>query len=158
MTKTTKTTSKPRSASLPKTPAAPAPRPGQGLGTGKAQGYILVCAVITAVIYTFRRLVEPTTGTSSTSSSKLAQLAGAGAPPSLEQWIVSYGTAFFMLAVLALAAPELAVSLALMGTIGNLLTNGTTIAADISGLEGIPIEKTTKAATAQQVNQATGAA
>jgi len=146
-------------------PAAPAPRPAQGFSTGRAQQWILISALLTATIYVFRRIVEPTTGTSGASSNKLAQLAGAGAPPSVEHWAISFGAAFLGLAVIALAAPELAASLAVTVVLGNVLTNGTTIAADLGGLEGqktvTPTVRANSTAavtpTAAQANQATGA-
>lgn len=114
-------------------------RPARGFTTARAQRWIIVTAVLTAVIYTFRRLVEPTTP-SSTGSTRpsLARLAGSGPPAPLEQWAVSYTVAFLGLAILALGAPELAASLALMMLAGNLLTNGVTITADITHLNAQP--------------------
>lgn len=120
------------------TPAAPTPRPARGFTTSRAQRWILTSAILTAVIYAFRRLVEPTTGAASPAKGgALARLAGAGTPPaSVEHWAVGYSAAYLMLAILALVAPEAAASLAAITVLGNLLTNGTTIAADITGLEG----------------------
>lgn len=98
---------------------------------------MLTAAILTAIIYAFRRAVEPTTNpTSSVASSKAAGLVGAGAPPSLGRWATSYAAAFLMLSILALGAPELAASLAMMAVVGNLLTNGITIATDLTRLEG----------------------
>lgn len=145
--------------------ATPAPRVTQGFSSTRAQQWILVAAILTGVIYGFRRVVEPASGSSSPSSGKLARLAGAGAPPDLEHWAVSYGAAFLMLSVLSLGAPELAASIAAMAVAGNLLANGTTIAADLAGLEGTPLTTTAQSSpaprsgtpSAAQVNQATGA-
>ena len=81
-----------------------------------------------------------------------------GTPPSLEHWAISYTAAFLMLALVASAAPELAASLAAMAVIRNLLTNGVTIAADLSGLEGTtatapPVRASTTASGAATVGQ-----
>jgi hypothetical protein len=116
--------------------STPMPRAAQGISTGKAQAWILTAALVTAIVYAFRRLIEPATPSTKKGASKAAALLGAGPTPPLEQWSISYGAAFMMLSILALGAPELAASLALMGVTGNLLANGITIAADLDGLEG----------------------
>lgn len=114
---------------------APTPRPAQGFSTHRANEWIIVTAIVTALAYTFRRLVSPTqaaTGGGHTA----ARLVGAGPPPPLEQWAVAYTGAFFGLALLAVAAPEVAATLALMMAVGELIANGTAIASELQGLQG----------------------
>jgi hypothetical protein len=117
-------------------PRSPAPRPASGFTPARAQSWILAAAVVIAVIYGVRRLVEPSLSSAPAKGGTAATLAGAGSPPpTLAHWLVAYGAGFGMLALLALAAPELAGSLALLAAAGSLLTNGTSLVADITGLE-----------------------
>lgn len=146
---------------------APSPRPAQGFSTERAQKWVLVSALLTAVIYGFRRTIEPAQTSSTPAKNKLAALAGSGSPPALGQWLVSYAVAFGFLAVIALGAPEFAASLAGVVVLGNLLNNGTTIVADLAGIGGgakgslaAPTGTSGTAPglpSATQVNQATGA-
>lgn len=129
-----------------------APRRQGSFGRFRAQRWVLASAVITALIYAFRKAVEPA-GAQTTPAKKhsgLATLAGAGQPPSLEQWAVSYGVAFTMLAMLALALPEIAATIAAMMVAGNLLTNGMAIASDIGNLQGTSGKAASFSGTPQQ--------
>ncbi|HWD76348.1 MAG TPA: hypothetical protein VG371_14500 [Solirubrobacteraceae bacterium] len=120
-------------------------RPAQGFTTGRAQRWVLTAAILTAVIYAFRRTVEPAASTAPAKGGKAAALLGAGSPPPpLGQWAVAYATGFVFLSLLTLGAPELAASLAGMMVVGGLLTNGNSIATDISQLEGGAASKTAK--------------
>lgn len=114
--------------------SAPTFRPAQGFTSSRAQTWVLGSALITALIYGFRRTVEGISNTPQ--KGKVASLLGSGAPAPLAQWAVAYGTAYLMLAVLALGAPELAASLAMMAVVGNVINNGISITTDIAGLEG----------------------
>lgn len=112
-------------------------RPARGLSTERANKWVLASAVITGMIYAFRRLIEPSVSSAPAKGGKGAQLLGAGSPPpALGQWVVAYGVGHIMLAVLALGAPEVAASLAMLVIAGELLTNGLSVVADIAGLEG----------------------
>lgn len=138
--------------------APTAGRPAQGFTTAKAQSWVLVSAVLTAVIYAFRKMVEPSTPPSK-KTGKLASLVGAGQTPTTENWVISYGAAFMILSIVALGAPELAASLAIMALAGNLLTNGITLASDLTNLEGTVTPTSTNEATIGAATQqtATGA-
>jgi hypothetical protein len=132
--------------------SAPSPRPTQGFSSEHAQQWVLASAILLAVTYTFRRLIEPSVSAAPAKGSKASALLGAGSPPPpLGQWAVSFGAAFTILALMTLAAPELAASLALMAATGSLLTNGISVVADLDGLEG---NKT--AATAAKNTQTAG--
>lgn len=116
--------------------APTAGRPAQGFSPQKAQQWVLVAAVVTGIVYTFRRIIEPSVTTAPKKGTKAAALAGAGSPPpALGQWAIAYGAGFLFLSLMAVAAPELAGSLAMLELAGTLLTNGTSILADITGLE-----------------------
>ncbi|HET9721121.1 MAG TPA: hypothetical protein VFP55_13655 [Solirubrobacteraceae bacterium] len=138
-------------------------RPARGFTTSRAQRWVLTAGLLTLIIYTFRRIVEPTTSAAPRGGSA-ARLAGHGSPPpSLEHWAVSYGAAFLGLSILAMATPELAASIAALAVAGNLLSNGSAITSDITRLQGAstPVRAATPALgspNAAQVNQATGAA
>lgn len=128
---------KPKTQRKPKPKlAAPAPRPARGFSSERAQRWVLIAAILTAVIYGFRRIVEPTTGTGQPAPNTIAKLAGIGAPPTVAQWAVSFSVAFLMLSALAMAAPEAAATLAGVMVVSNLLANGGQIARDITGVEG----------------------
>lgn len=111
-------------------------RPGRGFTTGRAERWILAAALITAVTYAFRRLVEPSLSSAPERGGQGSRMAGAGSPPpALAQWAIAYSAGFLMLSVIALGAPELAASLAMLALAGNLLANGTSLVADLTNLE-----------------------
>jgi hypothetical protein len=117
-------------------PTAPAPRPAQTFTTARAQQWVLASAIVVAVVYVFRSLVEPAMTTAPAKGSKVSAILGAGSPPpALGTWAISYGAGFIFLAVISLAAPELAATLALMTATGSLLANGQSVASDLANLE-----------------------
>lgn len=121
-----------------KLPTAPGVgRPARGFTSNQAQKWVLAAAIVIAMTYTFRKLIEPGMTAAPAKGSTAHKLAGAGSPPPpLGQWAVAYGAGFTFLALMTVAAPELAASLAMLATAGSLLTNGTSIVADLAGLEG----------------------
>lgn len=110
-------------------------RPAQGFTSQRAQRWVLAAALLSAMIYGFRRIIEPVSGNTTSSGTAAQKLAGTGTPPTLSHWAIAYGAGFLMLSVISLGAPELAASLAMLMVVGELLSNGTTIVADITGLE-----------------------
>ena len=120
---------------MPKTPTK-TPQLGTGMSTGKAQGWIIVSAIVTGGMYFLRRMVETADIGTSTSKSKIEAVLGSGAPPALETWLLAYGITYFGLAIMAMAAPELAAAFAILVLAVNGINNGVTVAADIGGLEG----------------------
>jgi hypothetical protein len=116
---------------------APAPRPAQAFSSARAQRWVMAAAIVVAMTYTLRRIVEPAMTTAPARGTQAARLAGHGSPPpSLQRWAVAYGGGFMMLALVAFPAPEVAASLAMLLVVGTLLTNGTAIAADLNTLGG----------------------
>lgn len=112
-------------------PTAPtSPRPAQGFSTQRAQKWVLASALITALVYGIRRITGDTAA-----APGLKNVAGIGQPTTLAHWAVSYGIAYTMLALLAVAAPEAAASLAMLTLLGNLLANGKGLASDLKSLE-----------------------
>lgn len=110
-------------------------RSAQGFSTDRAQKWILAAALITGIVYAFRAVIEPSV---SSSPAKGSSLLGGSPPPPVGKWAVAYGAGFLMLSILALGAPEVAGSFAMLEIAGVLLTNGTSVIADLSGLEGKP--------------------
>jgi hypothetical protein len=137
---------------LPSSPSVG--RPAHGFTTGRAQKWVLTAAILVAVMYAFRRIVEPSVTTAPARGGTAAKITGAGSPPpALGQWAVSYGVGFLLLSVIALGAPELAASVAMLMVAGSFLTNGTSLIADISGLEGKTPNSPAVNAAAQAVTQ-----
>jgi hypothetical protein len=117
------------------TPTPNVGRPAQGFTTGRAQKWILTSAIITGVIYMFRRLVYE--GGTVKQAATAARVAGHGnPPPPLSQWATAWIGGYLLLAVLAVGAPEIAGSFAILALAGDLLTNGIGIVADLAQLEG----------------------
>jgi len=110
--------------------------PAHGFTSEKAQGWVLTAAIVTAVIYAFRRVIEPSVSSAPAKGSKASRVLGAGSPPApVGQWAIAYGAAFLMLALVAEVSPETAGSLAILVTLTTLLTNGPAIVADIKSVE-----------------------
>lgn len=122
-------------------------RPAKGFTAQRAQQWVLAAAVITAVVYTFRRISEGAVSTAPAKGGKVSALLGTGSPPPpLGQWAIAYGAGFTLLALVSVAAPELAGSLAMLELVGCVLGNGNALAGDLSKLEGNAKAKTTPAA------------
>lgn len=134
-------------------------RPAQGFGTLRAQKWILAAALVTAISYAFRRLVEPSVTAAPARGGKVAQLLGSGSPPPpLGQWAIAYGAGFLMLSIVSLGAPEVAASLAMLELAGVALTSGTSLLADIGNLEkNAPSSSALAAPTAPSTPAATPA-
>lgn len=122
---------------------APTPRPTQGFSSARAQRWVMAAALIVGMTYALRRIVEPGMAAAPARGSTAHRVAGAGSPPpSLQRWAVAYGTGFTILALVALPAPEVAGSLAVLVVAGTLLANGTSITADLAHLQGTPTPTT----------------
>jgi hypothetical protein len=135
----------------------PTPRPAKGFGTLRAQKWVLTAAILTAIIYAFRRLVEPSLSAAPPQGGQAQKLIGSGSPPpALGEWAVAYGTGFLLLSILTLGAPEVAGSLAMLLIAGELLTNGLAIAADIGNLEKQLSGSTSSSSSTPKVNPNTG--
>jgi len=113
--------------------------------TARAQRWIIAAALITAMTYAFRRMVEgPLAETSGQQNhgSTLSRFVGSGSPPvPLAHWALAYGAGFLGLSLLALGAPELAGALAVLEIAGTVLTNGSAIATDLNLLQHEPATK-----------------
>jgi len=115
--------------------AAPTTRPpGKGFTTPRAERWVMAAALITAAVYTVRRLVEGETSPAPATSAA-REFLGQGSPPNFAQWIIAWGTGFTGLALLALALPELAGALATFVVLATFLESGSQLATDIGLLE-----------------------
>lgn len=127
------------------------------MSSGDSRTAIVTSAVIVGGIYTYRRLIEPSSsrrasaGTSTPNVSSVplsqpvaaaAQLAGSGAPPPLGRFIVGWGVTYLGLAAMeSSGADALASAFAWLVAVGAFLVNGSQLAADLtdalSGVSGV---------------------
>lgn len=95
-----------------------------------AERAVTVSALVVAGIYTYRRLTEgsgpPTKG------SKVAQLAGQGAPANVGSFITAWGLVYLVISIVTSAAPSLGGSFAILVAVGDALTNTAQVATDIN--------------------------
>lgn len=102
--------------------------------TSRANKWVLTSALLTAIVYLVRHLVEGETSPAPATNTA-RQFLGQGSPPSFGQWAIAYGTGYTMLALLATAEPELAAGLAMFGLAVVFLESGGQLATDLQGLE-----------------------
>lgn len=102
----------------------------------KSEKWVLTSAVITGLVYLVRRLVEgETAGTTPAPKSAARAFLGQGTPPSFGQWIIAYTTSYFFLALLTVAVPEVAASLAIFVLVATFLESGGQLASDLQQIE-----------------------
>jgi len=102
-----------------------------------AERAVTISALVVFGVYFYRLLSE---GHSNTNGG-LLQLGGIGAPPNLGRFITGWGTAFLLLAIITEASPPLGGSLAILVATGDVLANGTQVAADVNHKLGAPTGK-----------------
>jgi len=112
-----------------------------------AERWVTISALTVAGVYAYRRLTE-TPGQPPVTAKELA---GVGELPPLGAWATAWGFTFLVVAVIATAAPELGAAFAILIATGDLMTNASSILADVGQQE-----KNT-GASAADVNVATGA-
>lgn len=108
--------------------------PAAGFTSQKAEKWILTSALMTALIYGFRRLVEGDTSPKP-STNAAREFLGQGAPPDFAQWLIAWGTGYGLLALFALALPELAAAFAMLTLLVTLLESGSQLATDLQTIE-----------------------
>lgn len=117
-----------------------------------AEKAVLISALIVFGIYFYRHLSEGTsTGATGTPCNvpkgvngnvgKLEQFAGFGTPANIGQFVTAWGFVFFVLSVLAQAAPGLGGSMALLVLTADLLGNSCQLTHDISAKAGVKQSK-----------------
>jgi hypothetical protein len=92
------------------------------MSAGGAETTIVACAIIVAGTYGYRKLTEP-----ASSAGKLA---------SIPTFAIGYTFAFFVIALLGAAAPQLGAALALLLATGMVLTSGGALFKDIAAATG----------------------
>ena len=103
--------------------------------SSRAEKWVLAAALITALAYGFRRLIEPSVSSAPAQGGQVAQLLGTGSPPPpAGKWAIAYGVGFIALALMAELAPELAAALAGMEITGVVLGNANGIVTDLASL------------------------
>lgn len=102
----------------------------------QAETAITASALVVGGIYSYRKLIEPATGTRP-SKGAVKDVVGLGQVPPIGRFVTGWGVTFLVLSVLARVSPGLGGSLAVLVATGDLLTNGTALAADVQkGLNG----------------------
>lgn len=94
-----------------------------------AEKAITVSALLVAGVYAYRRLTE---GSAPATGSKTAQLLGQGSPPSIGTFITAWGLVYLFISVAASAAPSFGGSFAVLVAVGDILTNGSQVFADVN--------------------------
>lgn len=96
-----------------------------------AERAVVVSALVVFGVYTYRLLTE-----GHSTGGDLRQLAGQGAPPNIGRFLTGWGFAFFVLAVIAEAAPPLGGALAILTATGDVLANGKQVTDDVNAQLG----------------------
>jgi len=114
--------------------SAATPRPTKGFTSARAEKWVMTSALITAVVYLVRHLVEGQSSPEPATSAARAFL-GQGSPPNVGQWLIAYATGFLLLAILAALAPELAAGSAMLIVFATFIESGGQLAADLKSIE-----------------------
>lgn len=93
-----------------------------------AERAVVVSALVVIGTYSYRLLTEG----HSSSGGGLPQLVGIGAPPNIGRFITGWGFAFFVIALIAEAAPSLGGSLAILVATSDVLGNAGQVATDVN--------------------------
>lgn len=131
----------------------------------KAEKTILTCAVVVFAMWGFRTLYEmgnaPVETAKAVKEGGIKQLIGLEPQPAHPaQFLVGFGFVFFSLSVIAMGAPELAASFAILVATGTTLANGASLFTDVSkatagvtSLESGPTTEIVKVPHPQQPRQ-----
>jgi len=120
-----------------------------------AERAVVISALIVFGVYFYRHLTEGTSSTPSGSNcpipksggtvGKTEQFLGFGTPANIGQFITAWGFTFFVISIIASAAPGLGGAFAILVATADLLGNGCQVFHDVSTKVG------TKPTSAQQV-------
>jgi hypothetical protein len=98
-----------------------------------AERWVTISAVTVAGIYTYRRLVEP-----STPPATVKKLMGVGELPPLGSWATAWGFTFLVVSVMAEASPGLGGGFAILIMTADILTNSASLFADVGKQQKTP--------------------
>lgn len=118
----------------------------------QAQTAVAASALIVGGVYAYRRLVETAIPPTTAAKHPAAQLVGVGPTPPIGRFITGWGVTYLVLALLAQAAPSFGGSFAVLIAAGDLLGNGTALAADVTSRLNGGGGSSPKAATPQTAN------
>lgn len=122
-----------------------------------AERWVTISAFIVAAVYGYRRITEATAPPVT-----LKKLAGIGELPPLGSFATAWGLMFLIIAIMTEAAPGLGGGFAILVATSDLLTNSSSVFADVSKQEqaGTSAAATSQTATqaGQQANVKAGAA
>jgi hypothetical protein len=96
-----------------------------------AERWVITSALITAAIYAYRRLTEPTA-----SPTTAKNLIGQGAPPPLGTWATAWGFMYLGISIMAQAAPGVGGGFAILVATADFLSNGPALFSDVGKQEG----------------------
>jgi hypothetical protein len=115
------------------------------MNTQQAQSAVSLSAFVVAVIFAYRKLVEPA------ASTKKA--------PSTGHFVIGFGFTYITLSIFAEAAPAFGGMMAILVAAGDLLVNGTQLVADVNdGLTRTKAATTTKGSSSSSTPGAFGTA
>jgi hypothetical protein len=109
--------------------------------SGQAERAVVTSAVVVAAVYAYRSLTEGT----STTASGASNLLGIGAPAQLGRFVTAWGFTFFVLSLLAEAAPGLGGSFAILAAVTDIMANIHEVGTQVNSIT--TATKTAKATT-----------
>lgn len=125
-----------------------------------AEGAVVTSSIVVGMLYAYRKLVEPTAGALApgSESEALKRIIGLEPKPApVAEFAVAYGFTFMTLSIVALAAPAVAGSMAILIAVGDVLANGASVFTDISNqVAGKTAPATSSAPVAHGSGKATG--
>ena len=112
-----------------------------------ADSAVIGSAIVVGGIYAYRHFTEGDTQPSS--SSTPARAAGLGPPLTLSGFLVAWGFVFLMVGIMAEASPRVGRNAAILVAVGDILTNGTSIIADVTAHATAPAQGSAAATAAE---------
>jgi len=104
-----------------------------------AERWVTISALVVVAVYAYRRLTEATS-----SPVTLKKLVGIGNPVPLGSFATAWGFTFLAVAIMAEASPGLGGGFAILIATGDLLTNASSVLADVTAHES-PIQQAANA-------------
>lgn len=107
----------------------------------QAQTAVTASALIVGGVYSYRRLVEPAINAdvkvnTHVGKNRLLEISGFGPLPNVGRFITGFGVVYLVLSLMAQANPNLGGSFAILVAVGDVLGNGTQLAADVNNRLG----------------------
>lgn len=95
-----------------------------------AEKAVITSALVVFAVYFYRHLTEGTSQV--TTESAAGQLIGFGTPPNIGKFVTAWGFVFFVISIMADAAPGFGGSFAILLATGDILANVSQVSKDIN--------------------------